>query len=266
MKKSTVSITLSNMLFILLLSVSGAISGVMSEVVYALSFLIPSAILLYISRGRGDKLSLSISAKGTLTTLTALPAVVGGIFLISYLTALLMAGFGFSNNVELSGDMWQLVLTSALIPALFEELLFRYATLSALGDMPNSKKVIISAFFFAFSHCSFFSIPYAFFAGIAFAALDIVTGSVLPSVILHFINNLISIFWVTGIADTQALPFVILLAALTFISLFLLIGLRHYFFGEGGMHFEKIKLEIPPADLILYAAVAIAVAAGMLLH
>lgn len=258
MKKSTVSLTLSNMLFILLLALSGTLSGALSEAVYIVAFLLPAALLIYLSRGGKSRLSLRISAKGALTALTATPATVGGIFLISYLSALLMAVFGFSSSVDLSGDILTVILTSALLPAVLEELLFRYAALSALDGMKNAEKVLITAFFFALSHCNLFSIPYAFFAGVIFAALDILTGSILPSLFLHFINNLISIFWTLYISNSSPTLFLIVLTSLSLISILTLTVMRRYFFGEKRL--EKIKLKAPSADIAVFAALTVAIA------
>ena len=255
MKKSTVSLTLSNMLFILLLALSGTLSGALSEAVYIVAFLLPAALLIYLSRGGKSRLSLRISAKGALTALTATPATVGGIFLISYLSALLMAVFGFSSSVDLSGDILTVILTSALLPAVLEELLFRYAALSALDGMKNAEKVLITAFFFALSHCNLFSIPYAFFAGVIFAALDILTGSILPSLFLHFINNLISIFWTLYISNSSP---TLVLTSLSLISILTLTVMRRYFFGEKRL--EKIKLKAPSADIAVFAALTVAIA------
>jgi membrane protease YdiL (CAAX protease family) len=59
--------------------------------------------------------------------------------------------------------------------------------------------------------------PYAFVAGVLFMVIDVALGSIWPSVILHFLNNAISIVSMKYCSD---LPRVII-----FISLMLLISL-----------------------------------------
>ena len=78
-------------------------------------------------------------------------------------------------------------------PAVFEEMLFRYMPLRALGAHSPKLAIIYSSVLFALAHCNLFQLPYALFAGIVFALVDIAAKSVLPSILLHLINNLLSI-------------------------------------------------------------------------
>ena len=53
---------------------------------------------------------------------------------------------------------------------------------------------------FAFAHANLFQIPYALVGGFIFSSLYLLTGSILPSIILHFLNNTISLASIYGVA------------------------------------------------------------------
>ena len=55
------------------------------------------------------------------------------------------------------------------------------------------KAFLLSAVMFAFAHRSLFIIPYAFLAGVLFMIIDVASGSIIPSLILHFLNNFLSL-------------------------------------------------------------------------
>ncbi|MCQ2414082.1 MAG: CPBP family intramembrane metalloprotease [Clostridia bacterium] len=104
-----------------------------------------------------------------------------------------MGLFGAEAPAVPSGNVWLLLLGSALLPAFGEELLFRAFPLVAYGNTAKRRFVFLSAAVFAAAHFSVFQIPYAFVSGILFAMIDLAAGSLLPSLIFHFANNSISI-------------------------------------------------------------------------
>lgn len=79
---------------------------------------------------------------------------------------------------------------AALLPAVCEELIFRGCILanarSAAGDVPA---IFISAFLFALYHGSIQQTLYQFACGCIFALIALRSGSVLPSMLAHFLNN-----------------------------------------------------------------------------
>ena len=46
--------------------------------------------------------------------------------------------------------------------------------------------------------------PYALLAGVIFIGIDLAANSIIPSVILHFLNNLLSLVWICYCEDTVA--------------------------------------------------------------
>lgn len=79
---------------------------------------------------------------------------------------------------------------AALLPAVCEELIFRGCILanarSAAGGVPA---IFISAFLFALYHGSIQQTLYQFACGCIFALIALRSGSVLPSMLAHFLNN-----------------------------------------------------------------------------
>ncbi|MBQ7344114.1 MAG: CPBP family intramembrane metalloprotease [Clostridia bacterium] len=226
-------VTFINIIFIILLVISGMFPGTVGEILYYLAFIAPIAIGFYFSMGlqykREEQKGLAESAEVLLgfslvRSKKLLPLVfpaVMTVFLSSLVTSLLLSLVGVSAPpVEEKGIVMMLAI-HALIPAILEEALFRYIPMKLL--LPYSKRwcVIYSALCFALIHCSLYQMPYAFVAGIIFMMVDVAFDSVWPSVILHFVNNAASVIWLkycSGI--TGSVIFISTLALLSLISIF----------------------------------------------
>lgn len=216
-----------DLVFLLLLMLSGAFSGALSTVIYILAFVIPFAIAVFSSK-------MSIRTRSAILPLKNADIVAAGIFptvisvmLISSVTAEIMGLFGKSQTVELGDSIVIALLLHALVPALFEEALFRYIPLRLLAGENGVACVLISALLFALSHHSLFSIPYAFVAGVAFMTLDIISGSVIPSLVIHLLNNTVSVllmFYSDNMLFVSLAPIVITILAC--VSLVYLVVIR----------------------------------------
>ena len=232
MKREINLLTLTYLLVLLFLFASGMFDGALSIIIYILGFALPLFLALYLSREyrEGDgKEYLTLDARAAVMTAPLLFIVVGVAFLFSYVSALIMGAlFGVKSAVDLSAGFGISLITHALLPAFLEEALFRYLPMKLLLRRSVRVTVILSASFFALLHHSFLQIPYAFAAGLIFIAIDIIADSVLPSVILHFLNNVISIVWSFYIGGTEfAVPFIIsvgVLFVLSVLSVLLLYG------------------------------------------
>lgn len=86
------------------------------------------------------------------------------------------------------------VLYVAAIPALVEEFAFRGVTLGLLRPYGDSFAIITSSVLFALMHGNFIQIPFAFFVGLVLAYAVVRTGSMVPAILIHFINNAMSCF------------------------------------------------------------------------
>lgn len=104
------------------------------------------------------------------------------------------------------------LLVIGLLPAIFEESLFRGVILrSCERECGTLFSVLLVGMSFSLYHTAPEQTVYQFFAGCVFAFIAVRSGSVLPSVVMHFINNsLIVIFGACGLLDAEGnliLPF-----------------------------------------------------------
>ena len=229
-------VTLIDVIFVILLMMSGAYSGLIAESVYCLAFAIPIAIGFYASKGLRIKREeiaglaeppetvLGFDRRRTTRLLPLIAPVVLTVLLVSLLTTFVLSLFGVEAAQVEDRGLVTMIVAHALAPALLEEALFRYIPMKLL--LPYSKRtcIIYSALCFALIHCSFSQMPYAFIAGALFMMIDVAFDSVWPSVILHFVNNLTSVLMMKYCTDFVStfvfLSAILLLCAVSFFFIF----------------------------------------------
>ena len=81
------------------------------------------------------------------------------------------------------------VFFSAVLPATFEELAHRSLALEMTRGSVT-KRVVMQAVLFALMHQNITQTGYTFVGGLIFGALTVITGSIFPAMLAHFINNL----------------------------------------------------------------------------
>lgn len=92
----------------------------------------------------------------------------------------------------------------ALLPAIGEEVLMRGGVLSALTSRGAVFGVFISALLFALLHANPLQTAYQFCLGAVLAVLFLLSGSLVPCVIVHFLNNLFSLLMTAYIPQIDA--------------------------------------------------------------
>lgn len=235
------------LLFLLGLRLSGSVPSPLSWVFYVLAYLLPAGILIAVSEREEISLTACPPKIGGRSLLLSLPLFFPTVLLlfgISALTTLLLGAFGLSGETVLTGDPVAIFFSYLLLPALFEEFLFRYLPLSLLSPYGKRGAIFFSALCFSLTHCDFFQMPYAFVAGVLFAAIDLACGSVIPSFLFHLANNALSVLLLAyGKAGHFALFFFLALAVLSLLSLLFVFWKRKdylaLFFSENE---EKEKL------------------------
>ncbi len=105
-----------------------------------------------------------------------------------------LALFGYeSAPIELpSLDGFGLVgvlFVVAVLPAIFEEVIFRGLLVNGMRSLDTWKVVLISGGLFALYHQNPAQTVYQFCCGAAFAFVAVKAGSILPTVLSHFLNN-----------------------------------------------------------------------------
>lgn len=200
-------VTFIDLLFVLLLMASGTVTGVFGTVIYYLAFFIPVVIAFCYSRrlkrereeqrglAEAEKTYLSLDKRAVSLVAPIMPLAIGITILMALLTSIILGLFGFSGDPLPDAPIWQLLIVHALVPAILEEMLFRYVPMKLLLPYSSRICILVSAVYFALTHCNLFQIPYALMAGVALMLIDVMADSIWPSVIMHLANNTLSIIW-----------------------------------------------------------------------
>lgn len=85
----------------------------------------------------------------------------------------------------------------AVFPAIFEELMTRGVILGELLPYGKGFAIITSGALFGLMHMNAVQLPFAFIAGVAMAYAVVYCGTLRVSMIVHFINNFISVLLTT---------------------------------------------------------------------
>ncbi len=268
MKKEFRLLTFAYLFVLLLLVLSGSFEGILQTVIYILAFIIPVFGVVFYLEGkeeykvRNDLGYLKIEKKNIGTALCLLPVSILIVLIVSYITSLLIyLVFNKDGGGNARGSAFEATVFNAVLPAIFEELAFRYLPLKLLAKRSPRAAVFASAFFFALIHRSFFSIPYAFVAGILFMAIDIFTDSILPSVVIHFANNILALMTlgVYGFVLDIYVAFIILFA-LGGIGLVLLFTEREKLNEMGKRAFSPGEKYVFSPEPLLFALPALLIA------
>ncbi len=264
MKSAITYVVFADLIFILLLSVSGLIGGTVSDIIYILAFILPTGLILGISKRSKMEIApppLKLSRRSTLSFLPTVAPTLLLVFLVSALTSYILSFVSGAEVTDVSGNIWLLILKHALLTALFEELLFRYLPIAVIAPHSKRTAVILSAVMFSLSHVTLYQIPYAFIAGIIFCALDLAFDSIWPSFLLHLLNNVVSIFWLRHFESATFCTWYITVMALTaLISLAVIIIFRKKYIDLYKKATERGEREPMPYTVWLFALMSLAIA------
>ncbi len=84
-----------------------------------------------------------------------------------------------------------LIVSVAVIAPICEELIFRRLLLQPLRKHGDGFAIVATSLIFGFTHGNFDQLPYAFTVGLMLGLLAVNSNSVLPSMVLHTLNNLL---------------------------------------------------------------------------
>ena len=84
-------------------------------------------------------------------------------------------------------------ISVAVVPACVEEFAFRGIVLGCLRKYSDSLAIIVSSITFGIMHGNFMQIPFAFVVGLILGFVVVKVNSLLPAIIIHFLNNSISV-------------------------------------------------------------------------
>ncbi len=168
------------------------------QIIYSVgASLIPGVIFLLATKDRVSDILTKTFVKPT----TLFPVLMFGMGVA--MLANLAAGI-FDNNISLFNlknyatqdtegttviEFIMSVISTALVPAFAEEFAFRGLALNYLRKHGDAFAILTSSLLFGAMHGNTTQIVFAFLLGLIFAFVDVKTNSIIPSVIIHFINN-----------------------------------------------------------------------------
>lgn len=173
------------------------LNAFLTELVYLLVFIIYSKFKK-VDLKSASNLDKQFTAKKSVslsftTILLALVVFFASLNFINLISDLLSRRLSEPRGTLPISNFFEFVMTTitfAVLPAVCEELLFRGLIFNGLKNKFNvSLSVIFSALIFALIHFSIFQTVYQFLIGIVLALLVHFTGSILFSMLFHFVNN-----------------------------------------------------------------------------
>lgn len=243
---------------------------------YFLSFSVPAFILRKICKELPNSRPIYRSFKFNGWTVLIIFAVVAVNFTLAYLnnsvvkiflpdvpkeTVSAVATMGETSSFSSLHIFFLLeILSTAIVPAFCEEYLFRGAILTNLLPFGKSTAIFASAFLFGLMHQNPVQMLYTMLMGVVIGYVYVKTKSIWICIILHGINNLITVLeqflpmltdlaWITVLIDLA----VMLCGVVALIALLLRknrepIPEEAGSFGrvyESGMDYEEIRLDLP---------------------
>ncbi len=108
-----------------------------------------------------------------------------------------MLGIDATVNMEFECegilDIILYYIAVAVIPALVEEFAFRGVVLNTLKKHSYKLAILVSGVTFGLMHGNFTQIPFATVVGLVLGYIAVKTNSLLPGIIIHFLNNALSV-------------------------------------------------------------------------
>lgn len=107
--------------------------------------------------------------------------------------------FGIDANIDIEYpcdsalEVFLFYVTVAVLPALVEEFAFRGVILKIMRKHSDSMAVMVSGVMFGLMHGNFTQIPFALVVGLVLAFITVKTNSLIPAIIIHFLNNGLSV-------------------------------------------------------------------------
>ncbi len=169
-----------------------SISLIVVLIIPEITILVVSVIYAFIAKpGMKDDMKFNLPPISEVFLL-----VLVGIFIVPLASLLNSISMVYSTNAVSSTldrlysyPIWVGILTMAVLPAVCEELAFRGYIFHGHRNKNVMLAIILNGFLFGLFHMNFNQFTYALFMGMIFAIVVEVTGSVISSMIVHFMFN-----------------------------------------------------------------------------
>ena len=128
-------------------------------------------------------------------------ACIGTLWGLSELNSLFikfLSRFGYEEQASTlpSLSVWSVILATmiiAMLPAILEEFLFRGLVMNGVASYSKILAIFITAALFSIYHMSPAKTAYQLVVGIIFTLICLKSGSLIPTIIIHFLNNFLII-------------------------------------------------------------------------
>ena len=171
------------------------------------------------------------------------------------------ASSGSSAGVGTWGDFLVSIVLVAILPGFCEEFVHRGLLVKGFSELGVKKTIIYSGLLFGLMHLNISQFFYATLIGCLLVLLVMASGSIIPAMIVHFMNNLINVYFsyaedlnlplrktisaLGGLLTGYGILSILLLIVLIAVALFGLVFLIKALFKETyGRRFEKVKSDI----------------------
>ena len=190
---------------------------------YTLSLVIPTVIAMIACKS-GFKKTLSLKPALPKNPIGFLLFAFGICLLFNIVVSVFLSWTDrfFADEVQLytaTEDIILSFISIAILPAVFEEILFRGICLNCTKPMGTKFAVIFSAVIFGLAHGNPTQSLFAFLFGLFLGGVFVSTGSIVPCMLLHFFNNALSFIANYSIQDIESASVIlVLLIELIFIG------------------------------------------------
>lgn len=182
----------------------------MSLVFPEIILLIPALVYVLVLRPKTvDGVNMGVvSPLTTILTVVLTFLIMPLVMLINSLSSLFVENSvdGTLNSLVNENPLWLNLVVIALLPAVVEEFIFRGLIFNGYKRRNPLMAIILSAALFGFIHMNINQFSYAFVIGVIFGLMAYATGSLLPSIMSHFIINGTSVVITHMSADTAKAP------------------------------------------------------------
>lgn len=170
---------------------------IVNAIVCLVGFGVGAIIITKLNKLRLDDV-IKIKKVNAIDTVKFTIASMGFVYVFNLLLMLMNVNlnlFGFENETSDYGEingLWGNIIyfiAVAIVPPIIEEFIFRGAILGSLRKHGDALAIIVSAVLFGFMHGNFIQTPVTFLTGLILGYLTVKTNSIIPAMILHFVNN-----------------------------------------------------------------------------
>ncbi len=139
------------------------------------------------------------------------------------------------------------VFTVCVLPAIAEEAAFRGMIVGGLDGYNPLMSAAVTGFVFSLFHMNPAQTPYQFITGFAFSLLSICSESLYPTLIIHFLNNFITVnlyYFGAGFSVPQPVSILMTIIGVTAFAAFVVITVFDCKRKENGYDTKQVKIPI----------------------